>query len=261
MDDSLKNSLWNYTSEAIGRGIYSWYDALKVYYIDYYKFSVDDLPGNEFCKDDLNEYFFDGDWYEVYNFIEFTMHNLSEIAQHIKITKEQFEEGLNEILKRELAGYRSINLEIIPITDDNEIASIRSAITVSDKHGFNGIKKHFENSLSLLGKKPEPDYLNSIKESISAVEGICKILTSEKSGGIEKALRKLETKIKLHPAFRQGISNFYGYTSDEDGIRHPILEDSEVDFADAKFMLVSCSALVNYIIEKAIIHNLIPEVS
>jgi len=259
MNDALRNSLWNYFSEIIGSAIYSWYDPLKVYYINYFKFSIDDMPDSDYSKDELSDGFFDCDWYEVYNFIEFTMQNLSLVVPRVQLTKEQFEKGLNQILKRELAGYRSINLEIVPITDESEIESIRNSITVSDKYGFNGIKKHFEKSLSFLGKKPEADYLNSIKESISAVEGICKILTSEKSGGIEKALRKLESKIKLHPAFRQGISNFYGYTSDESGIRHPILEDSEVDFADAKFMLVSCSALVNFIIEKAIIHDLIQE--
>lgn len=42
----------------------------------------------------------------------------------------------------------------------------------------------------------------------------------------------------------------YGYASDEDGIRHPILDSTNVGFAEAKFMLVSCSAFVNFILEK-----------
>jgi len=42
----------------------------------------------------------------------------------------------------------------------------------------------------------------------------------------------------------------YGYTSDEDGIRHAILNDPELGFAEAKFMVVSCSAFVNYLIAK-----------
>ncbi len=44
----------------------------------------------------------------------------------------------------------------------------------------------------------------------------------------------------------------YGWTSDDGGIRHALMEgDTPPTFADAKFMLVACSALVNYLTTKA----------
>jgi hypothetical protein len=43
----------------------------------------------------------------------------------------------------------------------------------------------------------------------------------------------------------------YGYTSDDSGIRHAILDQPTVGFDEAKFMIVSCSAFVNYLIAKA----------
>jgi hypothetical protein len=43
----------------------------------------------------------------------------------------------------------------------------------------------------------------------------------------------------------------YGYTSDTHGIRHALKDDSQPNAEDAKFMLVSCSAFVNYLVEKA----------
>ena len=78
-----------------------------------------------------------------------------------------------------------------------------------------------------------------------------KKLTGEKGGGIGPALDALDKKIDLHPAFKEGINKLYGYTCDEDGIRHPILDKETVGFAEAKFMLVACSALVNYILAEA----------
>jgi len=40
----------------------------------------------------------------------------------------------------------------------------------------------------------------------------------------------------------------YGYTSDSGGIRHALSdEDVTPTFEDAKFMLVSCSAFINYL--------------
>ena len=47
-------------------------------------------------------------------------------------------------------------------------------------------------------------------------------------------------------------AQLYGYTSDADGIRHALLDESDLDFEDAKFMLVSCSAFTNYLKGKAI---------
>ena len=46
------------------------------------------------------------------------------------------------------------------------------------------------------------------------------------------------------------ISN--GYTSDEDGIRHALLEEQEkVDIADAVFMFGACTSFTAYLVNKA----------
>lgn len=56
----------------------------------------------------------------------------------------------------------------------------------------------------------------------------------------------------LHPALKKGLSNIYGYTSDENGIRHALIEDDQnVTFDEARLMLILCSAFVNYLITKA----------
>ena len=48
----------------------------------------------------------------------------------------------------------------------------------------------------------------------------------------------------------KGFLALYGYTSDESGIRHGGIDFTNVNFEDAKYMLVSCSAFVNYLMEK-----------
>lgn len=120
-----------------------------------------------------------------------------------------------------------------------------------------GTAEHLETAITLLSQKPKADYRNSIKESISAVESIVKQLTGGENGGMDKALAKLEAKVKFHGAFKSGLLSLYGYTSDEHGIRHAILEEPNVGFDEAKFMLVSCSALVNFLISKANKYGLI----
>jgi hypothetical protein len=73
---------------------------------------------------------------------------------------------------------------------------------------------------------------------------------------LSAALKELKKKVAIHPALERSLNALYGYTSDEGGIRHSLLEASAVTFSDAKFMLVTCSAFANYLIGKASEANL-----
>ena len=114
-----------------------------------------------------------------------------------------------------------------------------------------GVNIHLSSALSKVSNKNNPDYRNSIKESISAIETIAKIISGDDKADLSKALSKLKDKIELHPALEQGFKKIYAYASDEDGIRHSIMEEKNLDKEDAIYMLVSCSAFVNYLIVKA----------
>ncbi|MBY0098678.1 hypothetical protein [Mesobacillus maritimus] len=57
--------------------------------------------------------------------------------------------------------------------------------------------------------------------------------------------------VQMHGALREGFLKIYGYTSDGDGIRHALIEEPSLSFEDAKFMLVACSAFVNYLVVKS----------
>lgn len=153
---------------------------------------------------------------------------------------------VNEIFQQECVGYRFVNGEIIPITDDTEIKEIESAANVK----FEGCRAHIKKAIGFLSNRDNPDYKNSIKESISAVEAVCQIITKNDKASLGQALKLLEDSgVKLHHALKNSFSALYGYTSDEGGIRHAEgLFESNVTFEEAKYMLVSCSAFINYLI-------------
>ena len=66
-----------------------------------------------------------------------------------------------------------------------------------------------------------------------------------------KTLKKLKDRgVYIHPAMESAFSSLYGYTSDENGIRHGGADFNNAPAEDAKYMLISCSAFVNYLIEK-----------
>ena len=153
---------------------------------------------------------------------------------------------INELFQREYVGYRFIDGEITPISDDIEVTEIEKSLDIE----FQGCKSHIKKALGFLSDRENPDYKNSIKESISAVESICQIIAQNSKATLGEALKKLEEHgVKIHEAMKKSFSSLYGSTSDEGGIRHcEGMFESNVTFEEAKFMLVSCSAFVNYLI-------------
>lgn len=80
---------------------------------------------------------------------------------------------------------------------------------------------------------------------------MARVITEKKN--FADALKVLETKWKIHPALKEAFSKLYGYTSAEQGIRRPLVDDqnASVDEADALFMFGACSAFVTYLVEKS----------
>ena len=139
--------------------------------------------------------------------------------------------------------------QVVPITNPVEIASIEQA----QQSAFDSVNTHIRKAVELFSKRPSPDYENSIKESISAVESMCCIITesSGKNATLVKAIKRLKDNgVHIHPCMESAFSSLYNYTSDENGIRHGGIDFANATAEDAKYMLVSCSAFVNYLIEK-----------
>lgn len=150
----------------------------------------------------------------------------------------------NDVFEREYVGYRIINGEARPITDSTEVATIEDAIS----NKYKEVKQHIDKALGFLSDRESPDYANSIKESISAVERMCSVII-QKATTLGDALKKLEDSgVTIHPALKGAFNQLYGYTSDASGIRHAgQLGGKDSTFEEAKFMLVSCCAFINYL--------------
>ena len=202
--------------------------------------------------EDFNEVFNNCDYSEVLTLLEFVVGKY-DFYFHVLSTSKSIEEvniyeEYNYLFTREYIGYRFVNKQIVSITDNNEIESINDAI----KNPYDDVRAHLEKSLTLLSDRVNPDYENSVKESISAVEALCCILVNNSKATLGQALKKLEDSgIVVHPAMGEAFSKLYGYSSDTDGIRHGGgLGDSTTTFDEAKYMLVSCSAFTNYLLSK-----------
>lgn len=162
-------------------------------------------------------------------------------------TGDSLYDVVNEVFEREYIGYRFIAGLITPISDKNEVEAIRAAV----QSEYQPVADHLLKANVLLADREHPDYENSIKESISAVEAICEIIIGAhgSEATLGKMLKKLEDKgVTIHTGLRSAFNILYGYTSDANGIRHAgNIGGPSSTFEEAKFMLVSCSAFINYL--------------
>ena len=162
------------------------------------------------------------------------------------LMKQKIYDIFNDFFEKECVGYRFIDNIITDIIDDEEIKEIENAINSK----YSAPKECIKKALNHLYDRENPDYPNSVKESISAIESICNIILNTHNSTLGDALNKLEDNgIVIHSAMKKAFSSLFGYTSDKSGIRHNVGIDANTTFEEAKFMLVSCSAFLNYLIE------------
>lgn len=152
----------------------------------------------------------------------------------------------NELFEVECVGYRFINKQITDIINDEEIKEIKEALNTK----YSACSESINKALNLLYNREKPDYSNSVKESISAIEAICNIILGTNNATLGEALKSLEKNgLKIHSAMKNAFISLYGYTSNKSGIRHNNGVDENTTFEEAKYMLVSCSAFLNYLIQ------------
>ncbi|MFC5269615.1 AbiJ-NTD4 domain-containing protein [Adhaeribacter terreus] len=257
IDEDLKNALWN------GLTIYYWKNLIKYDRItdnthevqvlllsiwgSFFKKRLDEKPMYfEQLHQNIKQFFLKADWFEIYNFIEFVPNSYH--SKGYDQVNEDFIEYCNIILERELSAYRFVNKLLTQISSKVEIEAIEEALANTDY--LKPVKTHLNRALELYSDKKSPDYRNSIKESISAVESYCSIITGNPKATLGQALKQIEKAHNLHTALRSSFSSLYGYTSDANGIRHALLEEDKLNQEDAKFMLIACSAFINYLIQK-----------
>lgn len=167
----------------------------------------------------------------------------------------QFAGRIDWALRTGYAAYRVLEERtIVPISSEAELETLRCAFANLATTEFRGARSHLHSAGSHL---TAGDYASSVRESIHSVESVARTLAP--SGQLSEALAKLEKSSVIHGALKKGFLSIYGYTSDEQGIRHPLLDDPQanVDEVDALFMIGACASFVSYMIHKARLSGLL----
>lgn len=268
IDDKLRNRLYNCLTKAL-RYISR---ILNIHATEYARAYIVDKLGEVSSSDHENQYIINAHffqqspqskWYDPYTILELLIafqRTQSDCRFCERISCENsncqntvFFLGLrnmiNDVLEEECSGYRLIKDIFVPLTNSVEINTVQAISEIP----YQSVRKHIDKAICCFSDKATPDYENTIKDAISAVEAMCCIITgmTGSSATLGTALKKLQNSgIIIHEAMEKAFLKLYGYTSDAGGIRHGSIDYTDATFEDARYMLVTCSAFINFLIVK-----------
>jgi len=247
LEDAIRRGHFSNMDTFKDMELFLWTDFLNKRHNDFFcDFGGHMIVATQVLKDNSYE------WFQKLNMVELSVKWLFAIGEKdpllVKLANA-FISRINHEFERLNYAYRFVEKEIVEISSKEEIVTIEKAI----KNSENNVRLHLQSALSLLAKKPTGDYRNSIKESISAVEAVCREMTGKNNLG--DALNELEkTGVVIPKVMKIGFEKLYGYTNNkETGIRHALMDNEGTyipSSLESIFMIVSCSAFINYLYAK-----------
>ena len=139
--------------------------------------------------------------------------------------------------------------QFFPRSNKAQGEATQSAMETIRKKGMKGAETHLRQAATHINERRFSDL---IADSIHAVESVARTI-DPKAKMLGPALDSLQRSgVLKHPALKEAFSKLYGYTNDEQGIRHALIEKNspDVDLDEAMFMFGACAAFAAYLTNK-----------
>ena len=207
---------------------------------------------HDFMKHNPNEHraflrkiVLDGKYDQVLSLVEFVIR--SSIPPELGVALVQAFEVVPIAYSVETVSDRPT---IVPRFSKESGAATKQAIKEIENHGPEGAKAHLLNATEAINHNR---YADAVRDSIHCVESVARTIDPKAQTKLSHALKSLENAgVLKHNALKVAFEKLYGYTSDEEGIRHSLLEEGspDVDLEDAVFMFAACAAFSSYLVKR-----------
>ncbi|MBI9008628.1 MAG: hypothetical protein JEZ05_01230 [Tenericutes bacterium] len=243
-NERVRSRLINFNEIIFAKSVYSNYEIAEYIYTEIFVLPINQYKGRDFVRMNVNRCISESwNYSEILSYFEPLIgYIISDNYYYSDFHDINLVSSINGIFEHEFVGYRMINGKFTNIVSKIELEEVNKAL----QSPFNKAHVFISNAINLIFNRDKPDFANGMKDCILAVESACNEIAESKVT-LGKALSLLENKITIHPALKNAFTSLYGYTSDQDGIRHSYGLDSIHTLAEAQYMLVSCSAFINYL--------------
>ena len=243
VDSESKRSedIWDY-------GVYrvsgSWRAILRFLHVEHYECALDEFDDSmRKFTDEYKQKFRSGRFNEVFDLLLAIMRHPECPEGFIRLVSVAFKES-----RLAYVVDTSSPVTIYPATTREEGEAILQATADLSNAGLSGAVNHLRKAADCIRQGDPP---GAVRESIHAVESTARSL-DPKANTLKPALRSLEAAGGLHPALKEAFSKLYGFASDEQGIRHALIDSPQANVGqdEAVFMLGACASFSSYLARK-----------
>ena len=166
--------------------------------------------------------------------------DLIEIMVNDRYITEDFAKRMNNSFEQCAAAYRLDTSQrpycFVPRASKEQGEATQEAIETIRESNLDAAAAHLRQATEHINAR---QYADSIADSIHAVEAVARAIDPKASK-------------TLGPALKAAFKNLYGYTSNEQGIRHALLDQDSpgVGLDEAMFMFGACASFAAYLAEK-----------
>lgn len=184
-----------------------------------------------------------GEYHDVLTLCEWFLRSHAEIS---------IKDRIKSVFTEYPSAYAIVDFNGVPCVYPKNEASgeaVSQALTRLNSSNMAGVMTHLRNAASEFNNQ---DYAKSVHSSINAVESVARQIAPG-TNALGGALNKLEQRgLITHRALKSAFGSLYGYTSDEEGIRHPLLTQDapNVGLDEALFMFGACASFADYLVSK-----------
>ena len=207
-------------------------------------------------EDEVNESSFDA--YKNFKFVLLNdtfngVLDLIELIVNDTRLDYSFAENIQQLFEQHLVAYY-LDLSrqpymFYPRCNKEQGTATIKAINTIQENGMDASASHLQEAAKHINTQK---YGDSIFHSISAVESVARSIDI-KASSLGQALKNLENQgLQIHPALKKGFEKLYGYTCDEQGIRHALINiaSPNVGLDEAIFMFGACASFAAYLVSK-----------
>ena len=202
------------------------------------------------------------DYQEVMNYCETVVmtDDFNKVLDFLEIMideqkgSREFGDSIKELFESHGAAYRleisAFDCQFVPCASKEQGDAVQQAFETLREGGMEGATTHLRDAAGHINAS---QFADSISDSIHAVESAARVLDPKASKTLTPALNSLEKAgVLKHRALKEAFAKLYGYTSDEQGIRHALLDQNAADVGleEALFMFGACASFAAYLTAK-----------
>jgi len=189
--------------------------------------------------DDWEELIRDLQWDELCDACEVIWEKLDQQE------RDRFTNKLNQLFSRNHFGFELRDGLMEKVGARVQEAAIAEARGILHDPDLSGPDEQYQKAIGFFNRRPEPDRENCVKEAVSAVEGVARVLLKDDSIILPDAMKQLRAGRGVHATLVKLIDSLYAYRGDAEGVAHALTGPKEVRPAEAEFVLgASASAIV-----------------